>query len=166
MGFSIIYSILDEKGKRSTTEVNLPSATAFNDVVIFGAELAKLIDPLITGSIERVGVAYTVALPAGLGIKTTPQPSSDVEEGARFQYQTNQGNYTGMRVPTFDEAAILPGSRLVDQVNTAVAAFLTAMESGIDLSGVGGSGVVQPSDKRDEDIVSTTSAREQFVSSR
>lgn len=165
MAFSIIFSFRDEKNERSTTEVNLPSGTAFADVTLFATEMTQLIEPLITGTIERVGIAFTVDI-SGLGLGTTAAAGSDVEEGARFQFGTAGGFNTSMRVPTIDESIILPGTREVSQVDADVAAFLTAMETGIDLVGVGGSGTIQPSDKRDDDIVSTTQAREQFLNSR
>jgi len=165
MAFSIIVSFRDNKNERSTTEINLPSGTAYDDVLLFAQEVVQLIDPLITGAIERVGIAATVDV-SGLGLTAAPTVGSDVEEGARFQFRTALNNFTSLRLPTFDEAAIVPGTREVSQVDTDVAAFLTAMESGIDLTGVGGSGTIQPSDKRDEDIITTQQAREQFLSSR
>lgn len=164
MGFSILYSIRDEKGKESTTTVNLPATTAFADVVLFAGEMAKLINPIVTGSVTRIGVAFTVDLPGTL--RASPSANSDVEEGGRFQFRTAGGFFTGMRLATFDESKILAGTRAIDQADTDVAAFVAAMEDGIDLTGVGGSGTVQPSDPREDDVAVLEFAREQFQSSR
>ncbi len=164
MGLSILYTIRDEKGEESTTTVNLPSSVTFSNVVLFAGEMAKLISPVITGAITRIGIAFTVTLPSGL--RTNPLSNSDVEEGGRFQFRTENGFHTGLRLPTFNEAMITAGSRVIDQSAPEVAAFIAAMQSGIDLSGVGGSGTVQPSDKRGEDIVAVEFAHEQFQSSR
>lgn len=162
MGFAILYSVQDEKGKTSTTTINLPSAVAFADATLFAAELAKLINPLIGGAITRIGIAFTVALPAGL--RASPLANSDVEEGARFQFSTTNGFFSGMRIPTFLESFITAGTKDVDLTDTDVAAFVAAMRDGIDLTGVGGSGTVQPSDSRDEDLAALSTAREQFIS--
>ena len=89
-----------------------PSATAWNDVVIFAAEMAKIIEPLKTGAITRIGIAYTI-----------------------------------------------------DLTDADVATFLAAMTAGIDLVPAGGSGTVQPSDKREEDITTLSDAKERFQSS-
>lgn len=164
MGFTILYSIQDEKGKVSTTEVKLPGATAYADVQIFAAQMAPLIDALVTGGITRIGITENVALPAGL--TTAPAANSDVEEGGKFQFRTDGGYFTGLRLPTFDESLVNTGSRDINLEDTDVAAFVNAMKTGIDLSGAGGSGTIQPSDYRDDDIVSLEFAREQFQSSR
>lgn len=164
MSWTILYSITDEKSKISTTEVKLPSATAFADVEIFAGQMAALIDTLITGYISRIGIVYQVALPAG--IAAAASANSDVEEGARFQFRTTNGFFSGLRLATFNESRIVSGSKDVDTVDADVAAFVTAMVTGIDLSGAGGSGTIQPSDSRNEDLTALEFAREQFLSSR
>lgn len=157
MAFAILYSVVDEKGAQSTFEVNLPTATAFADVVTFAGSMAQLVNPLITGAITRIGVAFTVPIP-GTGVRAAPLADSDVEEGARFQYRTAGGFLTALRLPTFNEAFVQAQSRNVDLLDVAVAPFNTAM-----IAGIAGE---QPSDKREEDIVALDFAREQFQSSR
>lgn len=164
MSWTILYSITDEKTKVSTTEVKLPAATAFADVEIFAAQMAALIDTLITGYISRIGIVYQVALPAG--IAAAAGANSDVEEGARFQFRTTNGFFSGLRLATFNEGYIVAGSKAVDTADGDVAAFVAAMTDGIDLTGAGGSGTIQPSDARDEDLTALEFAREQFLSSR
>lgn len=164
MAFSVILSVEDGKGKVSTTEVNVPSSVAWTDVVAFAQEVAKLIDVSITGRITRIGVCLSVGLPVAL--KNSADPLSDVEEGARFQFETAGGYFTGMRLPTFDEALIIAGTSEVDVTDPFVAAFITGMETGINTTASGGSGVVAPCDKRDDDITALKFAREQFLSSR
>lgn len=165
MAIGILFTFRDGKGETSSTQVNVPSSTAIADAVLFGQQMATLIDPLINGFISRIGIVVDVDISA-LAIANAASPIADVEEGARFQYRTAQNNFTSMRIPTFIDTLITAGGNAVDQVNTDVAAFLTAMETGLDLTGVGGSGTISPSDTRDEDIVTTTSALEAFQSSR
>lgn len=162
MTWSVLISITDEKAKTSTTQANVPAATTAADAELFAQQLALLIDPLITGAITRVGISKSVPLPGGL--TAAAAANSDVEEGARFQFRTVNGFYSAMRLATFDEANIQAGSRAVDL--TAAAAFTTAMVDGIDITGVGGSGTIQPCDQRDEDLTALEFAREQFLSSR
>lgn len=166
MAFVIIYSIKDEKGNLSTTEINVPASTAFADVILFGGAMAQAIEPLISGSIQRVGIAFIVPLSSITGLKATPAAGSDTEEGARFGFKTLNNFMTAMRIPTFKEEFIQTGTREVDTTDASVAAFVTAMRTGIDLTPLGGSGVVAPVDKRGEDITTLDSAKEQFVSSR
>jgi hypothetical protein len=164
MAYTIMISIQDEKGKTSTTELNVPPATAYDDVRIMAGQMATLIDSMISGAIIRIGIVDSVDLPAG--IAAAPGAGSDVEEGARFQYRTANGFYSAMRLATFDESRIVAGAATVDLTDADVAAFVTAMTDGLDLSGAGGSGTIQPCDKRDEDLTALEFAREQFLSSR
>lgn len=156
MAFSIIYSIVDAKNETSTMEISLPTATTLADVTDFAQAMAGLLNAVITGAIRRIGVVLSVALPGGL--RGGALTGSDVEEGAKFQFLTALGNYTSFRVPTFDEDLIQSNSRAVDIEDAAVAALITAMEDGID--------DVEPCDKREEDVIALSFAREQFLSSR
>jgi hypothetical protein len=164
MAFTVLYTIRDGKGEQSTTEVNVPSSLTLSQVTTFAGQMASLIDDLISGAITRIGVALLVDLPVGL--KSTPANTSDVEEGARFQFRTDGGFFTSMRIPTFLESLINAGSKDVDLTDTAVAAFVNAMEDGIDPDAGGPQPPIPPCDKREEDIVSLDFAREQFLSSR
>lgn len=159
MAFSILFSIQDAKSQVSTTEIRVPTGTAFADVAPFAQAMAVLINAVITGAITRIGVVFSVALPGG--IRGGALTNSDVEEGAKFQFRTELGNYTSFRLPTFDESLISSNSRAVDLEDTDVAALITAMEDGIDVTPV-----VEPCDGREEDVVALSFAREQFQSSR
>lgn len=162
--WEIIYSIEDEKQAISDTTIKVPSTTALPNVLLFAAQMSLLINPLIRGAIRRIGVSLTLDLPAGL--RTAPLTQSDREEGARFQMATAGGFDTSLRLPTFDESFILPNSRNVDLADPTVAAFVAALTGGINLTPLGGTGTVQPTDYRDDDITTVTSAIEQFVKSR
>lgn len=164
MAFSVLYTIKDAKAESSTCEINVPDNLTLANLSIFAQQMALLIGPLITGAITRIGVALSVDLPGGLDL--TPNVGSDVEEGAKFQFRTAGGYYTGLRIPTFSEALISPTGKEVDTEDTDVAAFVAAMISGIDLTGAGGTGTVAPTDKREDDVVSLEFAKEQFVRSR
>lgn len=161
---SVVYTIRDEKGANSLMQVNVPSSISITDVALFAQQMAPLINSLITGAITRIGVALTIGLPAGL--RASPLSGSDVEEGGRFQFRTSLGNFTSTRVPTFDESKVNAGTADIDTTDADVLAFVNSMLSGIDLVGLGGSGIIQPSDTRDEDITALEFAREQFQNSR
>lgn len=164
MALEVLYTIRDGKGQTSTMEIALPSTLTLAKAIAFAGDMALLINNIITGAITRIGIALMIDLPSGL--RATPLTTSDVEEGARFQFRTNQGHYTSLRIPTFSEGKIVPGSRQVDLTDGQVAAFVTGMVNGIDIDPTAGTDIVQPSDKRNEDIVALVSAKEQFMSSR
>jgi hypothetical protein len=165
MAFYILYSIRDEDGKTSSAEIKVPDSALMSNAVIFASEMAQLIDPLIRGVIVRIGIGFLLDLAGVTGIKTAALSGADVEEGARFGF-IGGGFPTGLRLPTFDEAYIIPTTDQVDLTDTDVAAFVTAMVSGIDLSGAGGTGTLSPTTNREEDITALSYAVESFLSSR
>lgn len=165
--YGIVVSFEDAKGKQSTTMVNVPTGITLANLTIFAQEMVKLIDAQITGIITRVGLAVTFALPSGINV--SPNSISDVEEGGYFNFRTAGGYRTSMRVPTFNESLISPGSSDIDTSDPDVAAFVSAMISGIDLTAatpVAGTGTVTPTDSRGDDVVALVDAKEQFVNSR
>jgi voltage-gated potassium channel Kch len=164
MALSVIYTFNDAKNKNSFTEVPIPIGTTLANAVIFAQQMALLIDAVITGRIARIGIAATVALPGGIaGIAGA---NSDVEEGALFQYRTALGFHKSMRLPTFNEALIVPASNVVLLTDADVVAFNTAMTAGINLGAFGGTGTVSPCTPREEDLVALDFAVEDFQNSR
>lgn len=161
---SIIVSVVDGKNESSTIEFHIPSTTTLANIIAFGKAIAVLVDPLIGGQITRIGACLNVPLPAGL--KATPQTLSDVEEGAMFNWRTVGGFPTKFRLPTFLEANIIAGTREVDLTDADVLALFNGMITGVDVTGQGGTGSVAPTDGRDDDILSLTSALELFQASR
>lgn len=159
--FTILITIKDRKDKESTFEVNVPSTLTLATVTAVAQQLVALVDNVVTGAITRIGVSIQIPLPSS-GIKTVADVGADVEEGAKFQFLTTNGFYTGFRLATFDEAAIAVDSRLVDQTDSDVADLIAAIISGITVSSV----TYQFQDKRGEDIVSLDSALESFQNSR
>lgn len=165
--YSVVLSFTDAKGETSTTMVNIPTGITLANMTIFAQEVVKLVDAMIGGIVTRVGLAITVPLPSGINI--APNSASDVEEGGFFNFRTAGGYRTSMRIPTFLEALISPGSADIDTSDPDVAAFVSAMITGIDLTAatpVAGTGTVTPSDSRGDDIVALTDAKEQFTNSR
>lgn len=160
MAVGIIYTILDAKGQASTSEINLDDALSLAQIVGYAQAVATLINGVTTGVLTRVGVVVSVTLPAGLRVAALS--NSDVEEGAKFIFNTASGFRTGFRLPTFDETKIASNSRAVDLEDADVAALVNGIVSGLTIGGT----VVSATDKRESDITALTSAKEQFLSSR
>lgn len=165
--YSVVMSFQDAKGEQSTTMVNVPTGITLANLTIFAQEMVKLVDAMINGIVTRVGIAITIPLPSGINVAANSV--SDVEEGGFFNFRTAGGYRTSLRVPTFLESLISAGSADVDTSDPDVAAFVSAMITGIDLTAatpVAGSGTVTPTDSRGDDIVALTDAKEQFTNSR
>lgn len=162
----VSYTIMDAKGKKSTVQINFPEAAAgsgFIDVLhSFTDTTCVLIDALIKGQVVDCGIGVKVDISGITLIKDSPDADSDVEEGGRFQFLSAVNSLTKLRLPTFDEAHLLPGTQQVDLTDVNVDAFVDRMIEGRTVVAVN----VSPSDDRGEDIESIASARESFQSSR
>ncbi len=167
MALAVIMTIQDNKGKTSTLEINLvPTIATVAEVVNAAQSLALLIDPLINGRIVRVTVGVAVSIVGFVPLSDPASVTSDVEEGARFQFLTDTGFYTGFRIPTFREDLILPGTDQVNIADLGVAALIDAVTNQLSMVPGGGTGNVTIVDKRDVSISSLSSARESFQASR
>ena len=158
----LIYTVEDYKGKQATCVVHLPADLTIIDYVEFAEEMGDLIDALITGSIVNVGIAFTVDF-AGFGWDSTPSAVADVEEKGYFQFRTDGAFFTGIKLPTWSDFAVLAGSDLIDQADSDVAAFVTAMEDGITLPIA--TTLVTPTDSREDEVDGLVFAREVFRAS-
>jgi len=152
---SAIFTILDGKGARSTVEVNIDT-DILTEAQAFITAYAPLLDALILGRIERVGICASATLPGGLSAVAVE--GSDVEEGARFMYNSVGGYKTSVRLPTFDESKIIPGTQRVDLTDVDVIAFNSAMISPL--------ATFSAVDYRGADIISLRSAVDSFQKTR
>jgi hypothetical protein len=157
----LVYSVQDAKGKISTVKINFPSNVDIGQVASFAGDTATMINNIIKGRIVDAGIGLAVDL-SGATIRSAPDPDSDVEEGARFQFEAASGAITGFRLPTFDEAKLVAGTKNVDLADTDVDTFVDRILAGKTTGLVNAS----PSDDRGSDIVNLASARENFQSSR
>jgi len=152
----------DDVPRSSSITICLPSGTVANDALLFVNELAALVDPLVSGIITNHGVNF----PLGIFGSQVAVPDVDLENGARFIWRTLNNFPTRVRIPAFDLTKLISGTPNVNLADADVIAFNAAIENGIDLLPLGGSGVIQPVDTRDEDIVDLESAKQNFVRSK
>lgn len=162
MAINIQLAIGDAKGDVSTVTIPIPSSTSMNDAYLFAQEIAKLVEPLVNGTLRSLRVNFEVPFTPW----AVASSIADIQEKARFSFRTVGNFLKSISLPTILESIFTPGSAQVDTSDADVAAFVTAMTDGIDLTGVGGSGTIEPSDARDADLTSLEAAVEAWGKSR
>lgn len=162
MPLSIQLTIGDAKGDQSTVSIPLPDATAVTDAVLFAQAIIPLIEPLLNGALRDARLAVPVTFTPW----SAPASIADIQEKARFAFRGANNFLKSISLPTFVETFFSAGSKDVDTSDTDVAAFVTAMTDGIDLTGAGGSGVVEPCDTRGDDLTEIESAVEAWGNAR
>ena len=112
----------------------------------------------MSGKVESAEICFGVDISA---ITNNGAPQNFREEIGAFKFTTAEGFDVAVNIPGWDESKTLSGSDDIDTGDAAVAAFISAMESGIVVTG----GTVSPTDKAENDITSNTFAREKYRAS-
>lgn len=155
MAIELVYTIEDKSGTKGTTSVRVADGPTLAGLNGFAASWATAIDAVIRGKILSA-VAHILANITGL-TNNTVVSGADVEHLGKFQFITAAGVRVDCNIPAIDEAvvgALTPDE--IDQSAAPVAAFLAAMEDGINAAG----GLIQPCDVGGDSLVSTVFARE------
>lgn len=158
LAVSIRFDFIDNKGKTSFTKVRVPNGFGLSDYVEFAQAMAQLIANISTARLTRAGVVFGLDL-SGATIKALASGLSDIAQKAILGFSAVVAGFrTKLFLPAISEAKVNVGSDTLNQADPAVAAFITAMESGIAVTG----GTIAPTDIRENDIASLDYARELF----
>lgn len=159
LAFQIVYTYLDADGDTATSAIDIPTTFALADYVEFGRGMASLVDDIVHGVVQSAELTVNVDI-SGL-TNNGLVADSDVEEVGAFQFTTADGRPVNVNIPAIDESLVAASSDDLDQSDPAVAAFLTAMTSGVAVTG----GTAIPSDVDGDDLTSLVYAREAFRAS-
>jgi len=158
LAVSIRFDFQDQKGKTSFTKVRVPNGFSIAQYSEFTVAMGQLLANLSSARVTRASFCVGLDL-SGSTIKAVASGISDIAQKAILGFSTAvTGFRTKLKLPAFSETKIITGSDAVDEADLDIAAFVTAMENGIVVTG----GTVSPTDIRENDIVSTDYAREFF----
>jgi len=161
LAIKVIFTIQDNKGKTSTTEVKIPTGISVGNMIEFAQDLAVLFDAITNGEIIGVSIGVGVDL-SSLGLTASAGSTADVEEKGKFQFSTAGGFHTTVNVPCISDSDVVSGSDVLDTADADIAAFIAAMTDGLTLTDTS---TVQPCDSREDDITALDFAEERFISS-
>lgn len=159
IAFQVVYTYVDDSGDTATHAIDIPTTFSLAQYTEFGRAMAGLLDDIVHGRIQSAQLVINVDI-SGL-TSNALVADSDVEELGSFQFDTGEGRYVLINIPAFDEGMVLAGSDNIDLSDPAVAAFVTAIETGIAVTG----GTISPCDVNEDDLQFLSFAREMFRSS-
>jgi hypothetical protein len=154
MAFALIAQIdfKDAKNKSSFTRIRLPTGLTIAQYTSFVQDAAQAATDIsgciVTGA--SIGINFTFT---GLGAAA----AADVASKGFFKVRSAvAGFFAKMSIPTFDEdTLVVAGTDQIDTADTAVAAYITLVETG--------DGTVAPCDKYGNDLVDVEISVEQFM---
>lgn len=156
----IVFTVRDASGDESETGVKVGGVPTVTQLNAFSSAWATALNNIIAGKIMGAIARQTVNLATLTG--NILSNNADVEHTGKFLFLTAQGNRVVCNIPALSEIAI--GATTADELNQAqadVAAFIAAIEDGINVTGA----LIEPCDEGEDDIVSTSFAREAFRNS-
>lgn len=158
LAVSVRFDFVDNKGKTSFTKIRVPNGFSISQYTEFAQGMAQLITDLTQSRITRAGFSVGLDLSSST-IKAAPSVFSDIAQKVMFGFSTVLAGFrTKMKLPALNEDKVTAGSDAINQADADVAAFITAMENGIVVTG----GTVSPTDLRGNDINGTDYATELF----
>lgn len=163
---SLTYTVVDNKGEQSTITLYTTDNQDLTALINAAIQTAQLIANVLTGKlVEKASLCVNIDL--GILSNNTAAVGSDVEEGALFFFETAAGVDKRNRLPTFDEAKIITGTRDVDGTDVDVLALQSQIAGGASVEdGTGATVSVTFGDSRGSDITIAGEAYESFQSSR
>lgn len=160
MAIEIIAEIADATGDKSSTSVRVLSSNTLAQVNGFTVAWVQALDALIAGVIRSVAAFLHVDISGLTG--NLVGDSSDVEHIGKFEFRTSSNLRVKVNVPALSEIALgATTSDTLDPAQAQVAAFITAMEDGINAGGA----LIQPCDIGGDDLSQLVFAREAFRNS-
>jgi hypothetical protein len=162
MAFAVTIQIdfKDAKNKSSNTRIRVPTGFSIAQYTEFAQDVVQLVANISTARI--VGASVNFALDLSTAVLTnTVSALADVATKAFIKVNSAVAGFFGkFEIPTFDEDnLVVVGTDQIDTADTNVAAFITGLEEGYDLTT---GGVMAPVDKYGNDLTTTTIARELF----
>lgn len=156
MAFAIIAQIdfKDAKNKSSFTRIRIPTGLTIAQYTSFVQDAAQALTDIsgciVTGA--SIGINFTFT-----GLGAAAAAAADVASKAFFKVRSSvAGFFAKFQIPTFDEdGLVVAGTDEIDTADTAVATFITLVETG--------DGTVAPCDKYGNDLVDVEISREHFI---
>ena len=158
LAVTIVFGFEDNKGIPSSTKIRVPNGFAISDYLEFASAAGQLLANITQARVTRASVCFGIDL-SGVTLKAAAASAADAARKAYFQFNTAvSGLRTRMFVPTVTETIIPVGSDAIDTTDPLVAPFVSIMTNGLIVTG----GTISPTDDRENDIVSVTTAEEKF----
>ena len=152
--YELTYTLSDDSGESATTSIHLPTAFSLAQFTEFGRAMADLVDNVVSGLVSRAELTLNFDISAITS--NLAGTGADVEEISSFQFATAAGRPVNINVPGTIETMVIANSDELDQSNADIAAFITAVEDGIAVTG----GTITVTDVDSEDVTTTVYARE------
>lgn len=160
IALEVIYSIEDDDGDIATTSIKVPNGFSIAQYTEFAAAMADIVQNLLDGALRSADLCLSVDISA-IGNNTLVE-ASNADEIAAFQFITTDSRRVNVNLPAYSaDNFTIAGSDDLDQSDADVMAFITAMTSGLAVTG----GTIEPCDVGEDDIVDLLTAREAYRSS-
>jgi hypothetical protein len=158
LAVTINFGVLDEKGAKSSTKIRVPNGFSIPQYIEFAQGAAQVLAGISTGQITSASICIGLDISTAT-IKASVLTGADRFQKAFFQWATAvAGFFARIRLPAFNELYIAAGTDAVDLTAAPIMALDSMMTDGIVVTG----GTILPTNEREMDVVTLTTAKQQF----
>lgn len=155
LAVTVRFDFQDETGKKSFTEVNVPTGFTLPQYIEFAEAMGQLIANISKAQLTSASVNINLTL-AGATLKAAATIIADVAEKAHYVFSSAAAGFRKLfKIPTRAEDDEVAGSDAMNTADADQAAFIAAINNGL----VWTSGTIQFTDNYGNDLVALESAR-------
>lgn len=126
-------TFIDEKGKPSSTSINVPLGFTIPQYVEFAQAFGDLL--LLRTKCIITGVSISFSVDIGGVVKAAADVASNVATKIKGLWNTASGAIAKFLIPGAQDGLTIAGSNEFDQAGPDMAALISAYEDGIDVGG-------------------------------
>lgn len=151
----IRFDFQDATGKKSFTEVTVPTGFSLVDYLTFAEDMGQLLTNISGCQLTSASINVALDL-SGATLKTVANTLADVAEKAHYIFSTAVAGFKRLfKIPTRLEIDEVAGSDAMDTADIGQAFFIALIEAGATVTG----GTVPFTDAYLQDLVALDSAR-------
>jgi hypothetical protein len=155
LAVTIRLDFLDATGKKSFTELNVPTGFTLTDYLSFAEDIAQLIADVSDCQITSASINVSLDI-SGAVIKTVANTLADIAEKAHYIFATGLAGFKRLfKIPTRLEIDEVANSDAMNTADIGQAFFIALLEDGATVTG----GIIQFTDAYLHPLVSLESAR-------
>lgn len=155
LAITIRFDFQDEAGKKSFTEVNVPTGFTIANYIEFAQDMGQLIADMSAGTLTSASISINLSL-AGASLKAVANTGAFVAEKAHYIFNSIVSGFQKLfKIPARIETDEVAGSDALDQSDVGVAAFVSLIEDGAVVTGT----TLLFTDTYMQDLVALESAR-------
>lgn len=155
LAITVRFDFTDEVGKKSFTEVNVPTGFTIAQYVTFAQSMGQLLANVSQGRLTSASINVSLDI-SGATIKAIANTVADIAEKGHYIFNSIVAGFRKLvKIPARVETDEIAGSDSLNQADVQIAAYAALVEDGFTVTG----GTILCTDTYMQDLVALVSAQ-------